>query len=276
MKKIDHQGKETKLQERIQTKYIKRSFPATKVEEVDCNKISENMTPEEKESSQRSLAVKQNFASDIKNKVYWIGPYSRPYRTRQGSKGYDIPYPGPDEITLTPGGMIEIDTGFRFTWLENARLGAMVVGRYSLMRNGITMFSSPTVISAYSPDTLKVILRNDEQYTVVIEPGDLIAQLVFLTDERIELIEVDQYFFCRLDFIMSYIEDFKSNGHETWDDYKDRIDLYYEAYHGTDMALPKVKNHKAYFMWEDKSYFIGPMEFIMDYENNNPEYWDLG
>lgn len=124
-------------------------------------------------------------------KIQYLNPAAkRPEYATEGSAGMDLSALPEAPITVPAGGRALIPTGIALEIPKG--YGGFVFPRSGLSyRSGITMCNSVGVIDCDYTGELKIAVHNisDQEYT--IEPGDRIAQLVFLPVGIAELVECE-------------------------------------------------------------------------------------
>lgn len=114
---------------------------------------------------------------------------SLPAYQTQGSVGFDLMSTElkmvfPKSRTLVPTGIyIAIPDGFEGQVRPRSGLA---------IREGLTVLNTPGTIDSDYRGEIKVIVYNTGEKTVVINPGDRIAQLIISPIEKVELEEVEE------------------------------------------------------------------------------------
>ena len=113
------------------------------------------------------------------------------YKT-SGSAGMDILANLDNPVTINPGKRACIGSGLKMAIPEGYEI--QIRPRSGLaLREGLTVLNTPGTIDSDYRDEIGVILINQGEEPVVIEPGERIAQLVLNRIEKAELIEIDDF-----------------------------------------------------------------------------------
>ena len=114
-----------------------------------------------------------------------------PKRMSEGSSGFDLYADITKPLVIEPGHRELIPTGFALEMPK--RLEAQVRPRSGLaLKHGITVLNTPGTIDADYRGEVGVVLINHGQEIFTVQPGDRIAQLVFMELPLIQLEEVEE------------------------------------------------------------------------------------
>lgn len=117
-----------------------------------------------------------------------------PQRAYPLDAGYDLTYPGPDEITIDPGECEDVCCGVAIQWPDG--VWGFLVGRSSTFRQRGIMVN-PAITDGGFRGELFAVCRNISNRTVTILPGERVAQIIPLPilaegfDAPIEVEELD-------------------------------------------------------------------------------------
>ena len=127
--------------------------------------------------------------SEIEIKL--IDPAARvPERAHEGDAGWDLR--AIEAARLKPSERVAIGTGVSVA-IPPGMAGLVLPRSGTALRNGIALVNSPGLIDSGYRGELRVILLNtDPQTEFAVEPGDRIAQLVFIDLPNVELKRVDR------------------------------------------------------------------------------------
>lgn len=127
--------------------------------------------------------------SEIEIKL--IDPAARvPERAHEGDAGWDLR--AIEAARLKPSERVAIGTGVSVA-IPPGMAGLVLPRSGTALRNGIALVNSPGLIDSGYRGELRVILLNtDPQTEFAVEPGDRIAQLVFIDLPNVELKLVDR------------------------------------------------------------------------------------
>jgi len=116
-----------------------------------------------------------------------------PTKADEGSNGFDLYYDGNTIYHLTLMQPAMVSTGIAVEMPPS--VFAFITPRSGLAKRGLTIMNAPGLIDNSYRGELKVImnyLNDDQKYRYFsIEPGDRIAQIVFLNQENYILEEVN-------------------------------------------------------------------------------------
>ncbi len=107
-----------------------------------------------------------------------------------GSSGIDIYAANHEDITIAAGAIVLVPTGIAISIPEGYE--AQIRPRSGLALNhGLTLLNTPGTIDADYRGEIKVIVINlgDKEY--ILKKGERIAQMIFTSVERAELVEAD-------------------------------------------------------------------------------------
>ena len=126
------------------------------------------------------------------NTVYSAtGKHGYPYRSTDGSAGFDLKADLIDSITILAGQTVKISTGLRFSLPPN--VAALVLPRSGLaLKNNITVANSPGLIDPDYRGEVAVLLRNEGNLPFTVEDGDSIAQLLFVSFVNPSFVSVEE------------------------------------------------------------------------------------
>lgn len=103
-----------------------------------------------------------------------------PQRATPGSAGYDLCAALTEPLTLAPGEIAPVPTGLALA-LPDATTVALVFARSGLStRHGISLANGVGVIDSDYRGELLVSLKNGSHVPYTVNPGDRIAQLLFM------------------------------------------------------------------------------------------------
>ena len=106
--------------------------------------------------------------------------YGIPTTETAGSAGYDLRACIEDPITIPPDTMFKVPTGVAI-YIENRAVAGMIMARSGLAANfSLTLQNSVGLIDSDYQGEIQVLLRNEGREPYKINPGDRIAQLVFV------------------------------------------------------------------------------------------------
>lgn len=108
-----------------------------------------------------------------------------PSRATEGSAGYDVRACISKRVTIYPGQTVKIPLGFRIALSSTTKannLAALLLPRSGLGANhGIVLGNLTGLIdSDYTDECIAAVWNRNEEDSVVITPGQKIAQLVFI------------------------------------------------------------------------------------------------
>lgn len=128
----------------------------------------------------------------MKVKIQYVSQKAtRPEYATDGSAGMDLTAAMDQPITLKVGGRAMIPTGIAIQIPEG--YGGFVFPRSGLAyKKGISMANCVGVIDSDYTGEIKVVLHNISGHDYTVNPGDRVAQLVFLPVPRAELEEVEE------------------------------------------------------------------------------------
>lgn len=119
--------------------------------------------------------------------------YPLPAYATDGSAGLDLRVCIDSALQIAPGQTILLPTGLAI-YIEDASLAAVILPRSGLgHKHGIVLGNLVGLIDADYQGELKISCWNRGTEHFTIEPGDRIAQLVFLPIVRPELVVVDEF-----------------------------------------------------------------------------------
>lgn len=110
---------------------------------------------------------------------------------RKGDAGLDLRADITEPVALTPGTKVQFGTGLR-VHLKSPGLVGLVFPRSGLGMRGIVLTNTVGVIDSNYTGEIKLSLTNTGAETVVVQPGDRIAQLVVVKIERLNLVPVEK------------------------------------------------------------------------------------
>lgn len=115
-----------------------------------------------------------------------------PAYATQGSAGMDLKACIEEPITIAPGQIIKIPTGIAIQ-IPNRYIGGFVFPRSGLSsKNGISLINCVGVIDSDYIGEIICPLVNHSKNDFTINPGDRIAQLVFMPVCNAALVQVDE------------------------------------------------------------------------------------
>jgi dUTP pyrophosphatase len=133
--------------------------------------------------------------------VAWSGPVkvkayhpnaAMPQRAYELDAGYDLTYPGPDDITIEPGECEDVCCGVAIQWPDG--VWGFLVGRSSTFRQRGIMVN-PAITDGGFRGELFAVCRNIGNRTVTVKPGERVAQIIpmpLLADTFAAPIEVEE------------------------------------------------------------------------------------
>ena len=126
-------------------------------------------------------------------KIKQLSPLSKlPQRQTPGSAGYDIHACLEEPVTILPGEVAKIPTGFAIE-LENSGYVALIFARSSLgTKFGVTPANNVGVIDSDYRGEANVVLRNAGKAPFTVAPGERIAQMLVVPVDLPQIQEVDQ------------------------------------------------------------------------------------
>ncbi len=128
----------------------------------------------------------------MKVKIQYVNPEAKmPEYATDGSAGMDLSAVMESPVTLRVGGRAMIPTGIALEIPEG--YGGFVFPRSGLSyKKGISMANCVGVIDSDYTGEIKVVLHNISGHDYTVNPGDRIAQLVFLPVPKAELEVVEE------------------------------------------------------------------------------------
>lgn len=128
----------------------------------------------------------------MKVKIQYLSPKAaRPEYATDGSAGMDLTAAMDQPVLLKVGGRAMIPTGIAIQIPQG--YGGFVFPRSGLAyKKGISMANCVGVIDSDYTGEIKVVLHNISGHDYTVNPGDRVAQLVFLPVPQAELEEVDE------------------------------------------------------------------------------------
>lgn len=128
----------------------------------------------------------------MKVKIQYLNPEAKqPEYATDGSAGMDLSAVMDKPVTLNVGGRAMIPTGIALQIPKG--YGGFVFPRSGLSyKKGISMANCVGVIDSDYTGEIKVVLHNISGHAYTVNPGDRIAQLVFLPVATAELEEAEE------------------------------------------------------------------------------------
>ncbi len=128
----------------------------------------------------------------MKVKIQYVNPEAKmPEYATDGSAGMDLSAVMEKPVTLRVGGRAMIPTGIALEIPEG--YGGFVFPRSGLSyKKGISMANCVGVIDSDYTGEIKVVLHNISGHDYTVNPGDRIAQLVFLPVPKAEFEVVEE------------------------------------------------------------------------------------
>ncbi len=125
-------------------------------------------------------------------KIKYVNPEAKkPEYATDGSAGMDLSAVMDNPVTLRVGGRAMIPTGIALQIPEG--YGGFVFPRSGLSyKKGISMANCVGVIDSDYTGEIKVVLHNISGHDYTVNPGDRIAQLVFMPVAKAELEVVEE------------------------------------------------------------------------------------
>lgn len=115
-----------------------------------------------------------------------------PTYATQGSAGMDLKACVEEPITIAPGQIVKIPTGLAIQ-IPNKYIGGFVFPRSGISsKNGISLINCVGVIDSDYIGEIICPLVNHSENDFTINPGDRIAQLVFMPVCSATLVQVDE------------------------------------------------------------------------------------
>lgn len=115
-------------------------------------------------------------------RVRLLRPNARlPERATNGSVGYDLCAAIDEPVTIQPGETVFIGSGIAIELPEDASVAGLVFARSGLgSKHGIVLANGVGVIDGDYRGECRSILYNRSKTPYTIQPGDRVAQLVFV------------------------------------------------------------------------------------------------
>lgn len=133
------------------------------------------------------IEVKVKLIRKINGQADFIPKYAT-----QGSAGMDLRACIEKSITITPGQIVKLPTGIAIQ-IPNRYIGGFVFPRSGLSgKNGISLINCVGVIDSDYTGEIICALVNHSKNEFTINPGDRIAQLVFMPVCNASLIQTDE------------------------------------------------------------------------------------
>ncbi len=128
----------------------------------------------------------------MKVKIQYLSQKAtRPEYATDGSAGMDLTAVMEQPVVLKVGGRAMIPTGIAMQIPQG--YGGFIFPRSGLAyKKGISMANCVGVIDSDYTGEIKVVLHNISGHDYTVNPGDRVAQLVFLPVPQAELEEVDE------------------------------------------------------------------------------------
>ena len=128
----------------------------------------------------------------MKVKIQYLSKKTtRPEYATDGSAGMDLTAAMDQPVVLKVGGRAMIPTGIAMQIPQG--FGGFIFPRSGLAyKKGISMANCVGVIDSDYTGEIKVVLHNISGHDYTVNPGDRVAQLVFLPVPQAELEEVDE------------------------------------------------------------------------------------
>ena len=101
-----------------------------------------------------------------------------PFKTTEGSAGYDICAAIEEPVEIAPGETVKIPTGFA-TELDEPLFGAIYARSGLATNQGLRLANCVAIIDSDYRGEWFIPLYNDSNETRTVEPGDRIAQVIF-------------------------------------------------------------------------------------------------
>lgn len=102
-----------------------------------------------------------------------------PTKASEGAAGFDIYCAESDDVFITPGDTVKVSTGIA-TAIPQGYFGAVFPRSGLATKQGLRLANCVAVIDSDYRGEWLIPLHNDSDTTRVIEPGDRIAQVVFI------------------------------------------------------------------------------------------------
>lgn len=135
--------------------------------------------------------MKRTIETKIVNNL--VKKYGLPKYATPGAAAMDLVACIESPVELCAGKHVLIGTGIAIN-LQDPSLAAMVASRSGLaLKHQVRVSQGLGVIDSDYHGEIKVILQNDGDSTYTIQPGERIAQLVFMPVVQVMLNEVDNF-----------------------------------------------------------------------------------
>ncbi|GGJ04695.1 deoxyuridine 5'-triphosphate nucleotidohydrolase [Alicyclobacillus cellulosilyticus] len=123
----------------------------------------------------------------------WFKPEYTPAYASAGAAGMDLHACIPGPLTMLPGERQRVPTGVAFQW-DSPYVAALVFARSGwAWRQGVALPNGVGVIDSDYTGEIQVLLTNFGDQPVEIQPGDRIAQVVFVPVYLARLMEVAEF-----------------------------------------------------------------------------------
>lgn len=108
-----------------------------------------------------------------------------------GSAGFDLPAALEAPVTIAPGAIVKLPTGFKLA-IPPGHEGQVRPRSGLAIKHGLTLINSPGTIDSDYRGEIMVAMINLGQAAVTIRRGDRIAQMIIAPVLQVELVEIDE------------------------------------------------------------------------------------
>jgi len=133
------------------------------------------------------------FLGPAEIRVRLLRPSARlPLRATPGSVGYDLCAAIDSPVTIQPGETASISAGIAIELPGDASVAGLVFSRSGLGSRGIVIANGVGVIDADYRGECRSVLHNRSGAPYTVQPGDRVAQLLFVPVFTPRLVEADE------------------------------------------------------------------------------------
>ncbi len=133
------------------------------------------------------------FLGPAEIRVRLLRPGARlPLRATPGSVGYDLCAAIDSPITIQSGETVSISVGIAIELPEDASVAGLVFSRSGLGSRGIVLANGVGVIDGDYRGECRAVLYNRSGAPYTVQPGDRVAQLLFVPVFTPRLVEADE------------------------------------------------------------------------------------
>lgn len=137
--------------------------------------------------------MKRSIEARIVNPLLGTEQIPLPSYATSGAAGMDLRACVVAPVTIPAGGRVLVGTGLAID-IRDPSLAAMVASRSGLsLKHGIRVAQGLGVVDADYHGEISVILANDSATDYTVQPGERIAQLVFMPVTQVALHCVDDF-----------------------------------------------------------------------------------